>query len=362
MIPFARPYLPPRKRLDRYLDRIFESAWLTNDGPLVRELTTRLEQYLGVENLLLVANGTLALQIAFATLEIKGQAVTTPFTFPATSSALLWQGVGPRYAAIDPKTLNLNPHSVERSITESTSGLVPVHTYGNPCKVEAFSALAQRTGLKVIYDGAHAFGVRYKGESILRWGDASTLSLHATKLFHCGEGGAIVFRRYEDLVRAKRLINFGLSDGVPTEIGINAKLSELHAAMGLAVLEDVDDIIQRRVEIVLRYTRLLANHTELPFRSESSTLNGAYMPVLFSSLKERETVRLKLLQNEILARPYFSTSLDQLPIYSNTLKFDRVAEDAAERVLCLPLFYGLEDSEIDRIAKLTISAVGSHTS
>lgn len=200
MIPVTKPYLPSREKLDRYIDGIYERAWLTNNGELVQQLTKRLEEYLGVENLLLVANGTLALQIAYRALGITGhhaptEAITTPFTFVATASSLKWEGVDPVFADIDPDTWCLDPSSIEPAITSKTRVIIPVHVFGNACDIEAIDAIASQHSLKVIYDASHAFSVNYKGESLLKHGDASTLSFHATKLFHTGEGGAIIFKK-----------------------------------------------------------------------------------------------------------------------------------------------------------------------
>ena len=247
MIPVTKPYLPSREKLDRYIDGIYERAWLTNNGELVQELTRRLEEYLGVENLLLVANGTLALQIAYRALGVTGrneptEAITTPFTFVATASSLKWEGVEPVFADIDPNTWCLDPTNIEPAITPRTQAIVPVHVFGNACDVDAIDAIAKKHSLKVIYDASHAFGVKYQGESLLKHGDAATLSFHATKLFHTGEGGAIVFKRKEDLERAKKMINFGITGPETVEaLGINAKMNELQAAMGLCVLDEMEE-------------------------------------------------------------------------------------------------------------------------
>src|SRR5690606_15062004 len=243
MIPVTKPYLPRRAKLNQYLDGIYERNWLTNNGPLVQELTSRLEEYLGVENLLLVSNGTLALQIAYRALGVSDatpgaqpEAITTPFTFIATASSLKWDGVEPVFVDIDPDTWCLNPDNIEAAITKNTRAIVPVHVFGNACDVEAIDAIAKKHKLKVVYDACHAFGVRYKGESLLRWGDAATLSFHATKLCHTAEGGAIICKREEDLELAKKLIDFGIR-GAETivALGVKAKMNEIQAAMGLCV-------------------------------------------------------------------------------------------------------------------------------
>lgn len=356
MIPVTKPYLPPRDRLDHYLSRVYASQRLTNDGPLVRELTERLEDYLGVSNLLLVANGTLAIQIALATLGIKkGRGVTTPFTFPATSSALIWQGVEPRYAEVDPVTLNLDPKAAEKAVNSETRVILPVHTYGNPCDVEGFDALAKRARVPLIYDASHAFGVELNGQSILRWGDASTLSLHATKLFHTAEGGGVVFHDSQNLDAARSIINFGMEDNWPVRIGINAKMSEMHAAMGLAVLEDIDLLIQRRKEICNRYLSRLSGHVDSLLVGMSEGKNGAYMPILLRSNNQRVRVQEYLKSEGVESRAYFYPSLDGLGVYSQEVS--AYAQDASARVLCLPVFYELKDQEVDRICRLVTCAI-----
>ena len=257
MIPVTRPHLPEKSRYLGYISRCYENGQLTNNGPLVQELKARLEDYLGVQNLLLVANGTLALQIAYKTLGVSGKAVTTPFTFVATSSSLKWEGIEPVFADINGETLNLCPEKTKGVLDPDVTAMVPVHVYGNPCDVDAFDQIAEDHDLKVIYDAAHAFGVRLNGRSILQWGDAATLSFHATKVFHTVEGGAIVFKKREDYERACRLINFGYEEGEIVDEGINAKMSEFHAAMGLSMLDEIETVLQKRGEVHCRYYEAL---------------------------------------------------------------------------------------------------------
>lgn len=357
MIPVTRPYFPPRSRLDSYLDRIYASRQLTNNGMLVRELSERLCDYLGVDYLLPVANGTVALQVAYETLGIKGAAITTPFTFPATSSSLAWQRIRPIYAGIDANDLNLDPTDVACRLEPDVSAIVPVHTYGNPCQVEAFDQLAAQHDLHLVYDASHTFGVQYRGQSLLRWGDAATLSFHATKLFHTAEGGAIVFRSEEHLRKAERLINFGLAEGGPVSIGINGKMSELHAAMGLAMLDDLDTIIGHRVRVIDRYRERLAGKVRMPRRSAEASDNGAYMPILLKDRKVRDSVRRHLSDHGIESRAYFSPSLDSLELYSRVRS--ELAVRASDCVLCLPVFAELDDQTIQRIASLVLEAIDS---
>ncbi|XKE45427.1 DegT/DnrJ/EryC1/StrS family aminotransferase [Halomonas organivorans] len=348
MIPYTRPYLPDRERLDRYLDRLYESHWLTNSGELVQELTRRLEDYLGVENLLLVANGTLALQIAYRALGVskkpastRHEAITTPFTFIATASSLKWEGIEPVFVDIDPATWCLDPARVEGAITPATKAIVPVHVFGNGCDVEAIEDIAGRHTLKVIYDGAHAFGVTRQGRSLLRHGDAAILSFHATKLFHTIEGGAIVFKCREDLERARRMINFGISGPETIEdLGINAKMNEFQAAMGLCVLEDIERIVEERRAAVERYIELLGSDVILQLRAPSCSRNGAYFPILLDSEARVLDVVEGLEGAGIKARRYFYPNLSELPFFPDGEGLDN-SLDIARRILCLPLYPGI---------------------
>ncbi|HWE47675.1 MAG TPA: DegT/DnrJ/EryC1/StrS family aminotransferase [Caulobacteraceae bacterium] len=360
-IPVTRPYLPSFERYRKYLEGVYERAWLTNNGPLVQELTTRLEDRLRVKNLLLVANGTLALQIAFRALDVTGMAVTSPFTFIATTSALHWEGIKPRFADIDRGSLDLDPEAAERAITPEVGAIVPVHVYGAPCEVEAFDAVARRHRLKVIYDAAHAFAVDYAGGSLLNHGDAATLSLHATKLFHTGEGGAIVFKNRDVFERAGRMINFGIdvSDGAIVDPGINAKLSELQAAMGLAMLDDLDAILERRRAICGLYLERLDGAVQIQTWPDAATRNGAYAPILLKD--EAQCLRLKaqLEAEGVEPRRYFHPPLARVPLYDHGAKTP-IADDASRRVLCLPVFHDLKDADILSICETVRRVAGDN--
>lgn len=349
MISLNRPYLPDQKKVTAYLDRIYSTAHLTNNGPLLRELQERLEDYLGVENLLLVSSGTAALQVAYQALNLTGNTITTPYTFVATASSQKWMGLSPLFSDIDEKTFNLCPDSAHRMMTESVSALVPTHLYGNACYVEDFESLAERHQVKVVYDAAHAFGVKYKGKSLLSWGDASVLSLHATKLFHTVEGGAVVFKSSDTYEQAKDIINFGISvsDGSIGHVGINAKMSEIHAATGLAMLDDINHVIERRVAIYEQYKDALSGCVEFQEMHENATLNGAYAPLLFDSGETRARVQAHLMKNNVGVRHYFSPSLNQLACLCDGHEYDLpVAENISDRVLCIPLYYDLQQKEV----------------
>jgi len=354
MIPIYKPYLPSQSKYQKYLDSVYNSGWLTNNGPLVQELKLRLEAYLGVKNLLLVANGTLALQVAYKTFKLSGNVITTPFTFIATASSLKWEGIVPSFGDIDRDTLNLCPFESNKLISEQTSAIVPVHVYGNPCEVLAFEKIGRQENIKIIYDAAHAFGVQLNNRSILNYGDASTLSFHATKIFHSVEGGAVIFKNENDYKRASKIINFGIGEqGEIAETGINAKMSEFHAAMGLAMLDDIDVILAQRVKHHQLYKSLLKEHLQIPTWHENASQNGAYFPVIFESKDMCSRVLAALNENNIGVRRYFSPSLSRLEIFSSKNDYStHTSDDYAERCLCLPLFFELTSKDIETICRL----------
>lgn len=360
MIPVTKPYLPSREKLDKYIDGIYERQWLTNNGPLVQELTKRLEEYLGVENLLLVSNGTLALQIAYRALGIHepvngkpAEAITTPFTFVATSSSLKWEGIEPVFADIDPDTWCLAPKNIEAAIAPQTRAIVPVHVFGNACEVEAIDEIAKKHQLKVVYDAAHAFGVKHNNESVLRWGDAATLSFHATKVFHTIEGGAIVFKRKEDLETAKRLISFGITGPESIEeLGINAKMNEFQAAMGLCVLDEIDSNISSRRKIKEHYLDTLRAYFKLQKIASTVTDNYAYAPILCNSKDQLMRILNILNKNNINPRRYFYPSLDSLSFLEGNNSELPFSNQIADRILCLPIYSALSDEELNLVTDI----------
>jgi Predicted pyridoxal phosphate-dependent enzyme apparently involved in regulation of cell wall biogenesis len=252
----TRTFLPPREEYDRWLDKVYASHQLTNNGPIHQELEETLRQRFQVPHLRLMANGTLALQLAIRALGVKGKVITTPFSYVATTSAILWEGCEPVFVDIDPKTCCIDPNLIEAAITPDTTAILATHVYGIPCDVEAIDTIAKKHGLKVIYDAAHAFDVKYKGRSILQWGDASTLSFHATKLFHTVEGGAVIVHDEAADARLKLLRSFGHIGDEHFTLGMNAKMSEVHAAMGMAMLPHVTSIILDRRKISAAYNDL----------------------------------------------------------------------------------------------------------
>lgn len=343
MINVTKIHLPDLKKYEAYLEKIFELGIVTNNGPLVKELENRLEKYLGVKHILLVANGTIALQIAYNLLDIKGEAITTPFSFVATTSSQVWQGINPVFADINIDTFNLDYKKIEERISKTTSAIVPVHVFGNACEVDKIDEIAKKFNLKVIYDAAHAFGVKYKGNSLLSYGDISTLSFHATKVFHTIEGGALVINDEEIYSKAKRIINFGISDEEHiTEVGINGRMNEFEAAMGLCLLEDIDKIFENRKEAYENYRNYLSNNVIRQKQNINSSLNYSYFPVVFKDEETLLKVKAELAKENIYPRRYFYPSLNDLPYIKDKTHKVPNSEYVSSRILCLPLYDSLE--------------------
>lgn len=355
MIPVTKPFLPPQQIYQSYLDGIWKRNWLTNMGPLASDLELRLKEFLKVDHLLFVTNGTVALQMAIKALELKGEIITTPFSFVATTSSIVWENCKPVFVDIDKNSLNIDARKIEEAITENTSAILATHVYGNPCDVTKIEQIAKKHNLKVIYDGAHAFGVQINGKSIFEYGDISTCSLHATKLYHSIEGGLLITKNPDLLKKLAYIRNFGF-DGPENfaELGLNGKNSEFHAAMGLANLKYLQEIHQKRKVITSRYYDKLQHlKARRPLWHNDSQNNFAYYPIIF----ETEELMLKciayLKSNEIFTRRYFypslSKSLPYLPV-----KNLEVTDDIAKRVLCLPLYYDLTSEEVDLICRLLL--------
>ncbi len=345
MINVTKTYLPDKEKYKSYVDEIFENGWITNNGPLVKKLEKRLAKYLGVRNIVLVANGTVALEIAYRTLGIKGYVVTTPFSFVATTSSLVTNGLKPIFADINPETLNIDPKNIDAVITKNTSAIVPVHVFGNVCNVEEINRIAIKNNLKVIYDASHAFGVNFKGESVLNHGDISTLSFHATKLFHTVEGGALIIENDELVEKARYLINFGIEnqESIP-ELGTNAKMNEFEAAMGLCVLDDIEDIKNKRKIIHDRYFNELGDYTRFPEQSSQSSMNYSYFPILFDNESQLLCVQDKLNEVNVFPRRYFYPSLDSLD-YIEPKQLTPISRAISTKILCLPIYPSLTNDE-----------------
>ncbi len=360
----TRPALPPLQEFMPYLERIWQSKVLTNEGPFHHELEAALCDYLGVKHISLFTNGTIALITALQSLNIQGEVITTPFSFVATSHSLVWNGIQPVFVDIDPVSLNMDPAKIEAAITPRTSAIMPVHCYGRPCDVEAIQAIADRHGLKVIYDAAHAFGVTGPDGSVLNHGDLSIMSFHATKVFNTFEGGAIVSHDAQAKHRIDELKNFGIIDEVTVDIaGINGKMSEFNAAFGLLQLKHVDKAIAARREIDTRYRQILGpvQGIECMGAPELAGWNCAYFPVLIkpSYGLSRDEVYELLKARGIHARRYFYPLISTFPTYSD-LPSSRpanlpVATEMASQIICLPIYPDLSLDDQMRICDFLVT-------
>ena len=355
MIPVTKPFLPPAEEYEAYLKGIWKRNWLTNMGPLASQLEMELKDFLEVSHLLFVTNGTIALQMAIKALNLSGEIITTPFSFVATTSSIVWENCTPIFVDIEPSTLNIDAEKIESAITEKTSAILATHVYGNPCDVEKIEKIAKKHNLKVIYDGAHAFGVKINGKSIFEYGDVSTCSLHATKLYHSIEGGLLITKDPVLLKKLAYIRNFGF-DGPENfaELGINGKNSEFHAAMGLANLKYIEYINKKRKEITKRYDEKLKNLKAVrPIWNKNSENNYSYYPIIFES----EELLIKCMQSlnahEIYTRRYFYPSLSTSLPYVKNIHLP-ISDDIANRVLCLPLYTDLTVEEIDLICRLLL--------
>lgn len=355
MIPVTRTFLPPLEEYVRYLEGIWERGHLTNHGPLVLELEEKLRNLLGVKHLFFVTNGTVALQVAIRAAGFEGEIITTPFSYVATTSSLVWEHCKPVFADINPDTFTISPESVKSQINAATRGILATHVYGNPCEVEQIEAIAREHNLKVIYDAAHAFGVEYAGQSVMNYGDISTLSFHATKLFHTIEGGAIITSDDTLAHRISYMRNFGHNG--PEQffgMGINGKSSEFQAAMGLCVLPYLDQIMEERRRICEHYDRRLSPLKQLrriELTKGTTQYNFAYYPVVFPDEQSLLKVKDSLMKSDIFGRRYFYPSLNTLNYVDNNLQ-EPYSEDISRRVMCLPLYPGLEAVSIDRISDI----------
>jgi dTDP-4-amino-4,6-dideoxygalactose transaminase len=354
-ITVTKPYIPDRARLNSYLARAIDSRQLTNDGPLVKELTIRLEEYLGVENLILVANGTMALQLSIKAIGKVGPVITTPFSFPATTSALLWSGCTPEFHDIDPDTFNIIVEPEKMISEHGITAILATHVFGNPCDIEKLSAIATNHDVPLIFDAAGAFSVKYRNESVLNFGDMSVLSFHATKMFHCVEGGALVVSSDEQYEKVKKMINFGYdAAGEISEIGINAKMNELEAAMGLAVLDEIEIILAKYRERSLLYDEILTDKLIRQEIERAAEHNHSYFPICFPDTSAMVKTLNCLSEKDVFPRRYFHPSLDTLPAYGGESNC-AISADIASRIICLPLYADLKIETVKDICS-TINA------
>lgn len=357
----TQPYLPPLSEFIPYLEKIWSTKVLTNAGPFHQQLENALCDYLGVKHLALFTNGTIALVTALQALRISGEVITTPYSFVATAHSLLWNGIKPVFVDIDPHSLNLDPSKIEAAITPQTTAIMPVHVYGHPADVEAIQKIADNYNLKVIYDAAHAFGVQDRGGSVLRHGDLSVLSFHATKVFNTFEGGAIVCPDAKAKQHIDHLKNFGFVDEVTVVApGINGKMSEVNAAFGLLQLKHIDRVLARRKEIDAAYRQQLAGVQGIQCLGDASeeVANHAYFPILVQPdyPLSRDTLYEMLKAHGIHARRYFYPLISEFPMYRGMTTAQKsnlpVASDAASKVLCLPIYPALQQQEQQRVVDL----------
>ncbi|MEA3017305.1 MAG: hypothetical protein QOI38_2027 [Sphingomonadales bacterium] len=351
----TRPFLPPLEEFIPYLEQIWENRWLTNAGPFHQQLEAALEKYLGVEHIALISNGTIALVAALQTLRISGEVITTPYSFVATAHSLLWNGLKPVFADIEEDSCNLDPELIEAAITPHTTAILPVHCYGNPCRVERIQEIADAYGLRVIYDAAHAFGVTYKGESLLRHGDLSTLSFHATKVFNTFEGGAIVCPDAKTKQRVDYLKNFGFADEVTVVApGINGKMNEVQSAFGLLQLRYLSEALALRKQIDAVYREGLADVAGIKCLAhvEHTVPNHSYFPILVQPdyPLSRDGLYERLAEHGIHGRRYFYPLISDMPMYRGLPSSTGlpVARRVAGQVLCLPIY---PDLHLDDVAR-----------
>ncbi|WP_339847495.1 DegT/DnrJ/EryC1/StrS family aminotransferase [uncultured Dokdonia sp.] len=355
----TKSFLPPQSEFNAILKKAWDASWITNRGQLVLELEEKLKNFLQVSNVIAMTNGTLPLQIAIKALNLTGEIITTPFSYVATTSSIVWEGCTPMFVDIHPEYLTIDENKIEDAITAKTTAIMATHVFGNPCNVKAIQSIAEKYNLKVIYDAAHCFGVKYLGESIFNYGDVSTCSFHATKIFHTGEGGAMFCNDTDLNNKLFYHHNFGHEGHNKFYgLGINAKMSELQAAMGLAVFSHFSAIKDARLKLYEKYKTAFDSNKQVSLLRirEETEINGSYFPLIF----ETEEVVLEVIEvlslNNIYPRRYFYPSLNKLDYVIETTECP-ISEYVSSRILCLPLFYGLEDNDVDLIINLLESVL-----
>ena len=362
----TQPWLPDLEEFLPYLEKIWQSKILTNGGPFHSELEKELCSFLGVNQISLFTNGTIALVTALQALKITGEVITTPYSFVATANSLLWNNLSPIFADINPTTFNIDPSKIENLITPQTTAIMPVHCYGNPCDVEEIQNIASKHNLKVIYDAAHAFGVKKDNTSILNYGDLSVLSFHATKVFHTFEGGAIVSHTPEMKKRIDHLKNFGFENEISViEAGINGKMSELNAALGLIQIKHVNQLIDKRQSIANIYNSRLnqLKGVEIPSWNQNSCNNFSYYPIVINDSYpvSRDSLYESLKIKNIFTRRYFYPLITKFSMYEKYMNKNNSLTNSkyiADRVLCLPIYPNLDDQSLDLICQ-TIIDIGT---
>ncbi len=352
MINVTKTFFPPLEEYKKQLERVWENQWLTNRGQLVLELEDKLKDYLKVSNIIVMNNGTIPLQIALKLLGKCGEIITTPFSYVATTAAIVWENCTPVFVDIHPEYLTIDESKIEAAITSKTTAILATHVFGNPCNIEAIEAIALKHNLQVIYDAAHSFGVTYKGNSIFEYGDISTCSFHATKLFHTGEGGALFCKDESKRQQCFYSHNFGHNGPLDFHgLGVNGKISELQGAMGLSVLPHMQTIIAERKKVVDFYDDQLDFSKLTKIRLRDNTVwNYSYYPVVFETEEKMLTVQNALNEESIFPRRYFYPSLNVIPYVANQPM--PVSEGIASRILCLPLSHNLKSFEVEKIIKI----------
>ena len=353
----TKPYLPPKEEYISLVSEVFDSGILTNQGPKLLELEAKLKQYLGVENFQFVTNGTIALQLALKALGIEdGEIITTPFSYVATVSSILWERCTPVFVDIETDNFTIDANKIEAAITPKTRAIMAVHVFGYACDVDKIQEIAQKYNLKVIYDAAHTFGSFYKGKALSAYGDISTLSFHATKLFHTIEGGGCIIKDKDISDKLELIKRFGHYGDEHHYLGINGKQDEFNAAMGLAILPHLSEILTRRKEICNIYDTLLEGCVTRPKEQKGLDYNYAYYPVLFRTEKEMMTAFRELNAEHIYPRRYFYPSLNRLP-YLKTTQSCPISEDISSRIACLPFYAALSNKEVEQISNIIKKSV-----
>ena len=352
MINVTKTFFPPIAEYNQQVQRIWDNQWLTNRGALLQELEEKLKNYLTISNIVVMNNGTIPIQIALKVLGNGGEIITTPFSYVATTAAIVWENCTPVFVDIHPEYLTIDESKIEAAITHKTTCILATHVFGNPCNIEAIEAIAKKHNLKVIYDAAHAFGVTYNDKSIFDCGDVSTCSFHATKLFHTGEGGALFCK--DEILRQKLYYSHNFGHKGPLDfygLGINGKISELQAAMGLAVFPYMESIISGRKEVVHNYEKHLdfSKLKTIKLR-ENTEWNYSYYPVIFESEAQLLKVQVTLNAQHIFPRRYFYPSLNTIE-YTHGVEMP-ISESIASRILCLPLYFGLDSKDVERICEI----------
>lgn len=356
MINVTKTYLPPLEEYITMLKRVWDNNWITNNGELLVELENKLKDFLGVEYLLVCSNGTIVLQLALKALNIKREVITTPFSYVATTNAILWEGCKPVFADIHPGTFCIDPEKVEAAITENTEAILATHVFGFPCDIDAIQKISEKYNLKVIYDGAHAFGCSYKGESLFGSGDISTCSFHATKIFHTVEGGLLVCKDKATYDKLFLFRQFGHIYDDYHSAGINAKQSELHAAMGLCLLPKVKNFIQERKALFGLYQHLLKDINLFCYTGMNDfNYNYSYYPLLLEEEEILFKVKNALEKNRIFPRRYFFPSLNNLNYLHNVSM--PVSDSVSSRILCLPLYNGISEKMIEDVCGIIFNNI-----